>query len=276
MMRESSSRWAVCVYICALGCTQHPDPELSAENRSGELAEPAQEPVGAVAIVQTGQIQRYDVPNPAPYRYSETHYDRAGQIIERMMYRRDGTRDEFSEYEGGRIQHTTSFEPDGRTLDVVRRFSYDDANRFTELRYCSTSAPDCTAWRIDIVETWTPAGRPLTGSVVGGAGTARMAWTYDAKGRLLEKTLGVSVWYYDYDDHGRLKGWEHSFPNDDEGNRWEYEYDDSGRVTEEITRGGFLPVHAVVEYSYEHLLELEPGVTITGVESIVQSPGGVH
>jgi hypothetical protein len=40
------------------------------------------------------------------------------------------------------------------------------------------------------------------------------------------------------------------------------------RPRRELDVDGFVPIHAVVEYSYEQLLALEPGVMITGVEAI--------
>jgi hypothetical protein len=64
-------------------------------------------------------------------------------------------------------------------------------------------------------------------------------------------------------------GWDVSFPGDDEGNRREYEYDADGRVIREVWRGGFVPIHAIVDYVYVDLTAMSPEVTITGVEVVL-------
>jgi YD repeat-containing protein len=247
--------------LCAPGCTRPPP-------------KPEQEyPPDAVAIVQTGRIQAHDSPE---YLHSEARYNRAGQLMERATYRRDGTRYAIREYEDGRIQSETRFDEDGRTVDSVEWFVHDDSNRLVEIRYCSIAVLDCEPWRVDAVESWTPEGLPLLGSIPVSPDKqpARIDWKYDGKGRLLEKTLAHNTWSFTYDARGRLVEWQPTYMNGDEGPRV-FEYDDAGRIVRETHPGWGSAIDVVIDYSYEQLLELQPGVTITGVEAITQSYGSM-
>jgi YD repeat-containing protein len=259
--------------LCAPGCTRPPP-------------EPEQEyPPDAVAIVQTGRCIQNDkrgLRDRQPfseYVYSEARYNRAGQLMERVTYRRDGTRYVVREYEDGRIQSETQFDEDGRTVESVEWFMYDDANRLVEMRYCPIAVLDCEPWRVDVVETWTPEGLPLLGSVpvsldLDKGVPARIDWKYDVERRLIEKKLAYSTWSFTYDARGRLIEWQPSYINGDEGPRV-FEYDDAGRMVREAERGWGSADAVVIDYSYEQLLELQPGVTITGVEAITQSYGSM-
>lgn len=144
----------------------------------------------------------------------------------------------------------------------MKRFTYDEAGKLREVRYCSTLDPQCKAWRIDTIVSWTDDGRPLTCTLQAYANPGDCAWTYDAAGRLVEKRIGWGIWTYDYDERGRLLGLDFLFPADDEGNRRAYKYGEDGRITRELWLGGFVPIHAVVEYDYVDFLAAPPAITL--------------
>ena len=254
-----------CLFV--LGCTRH----------SSEQDATTREAARVVALVQTGRLREYELGEEGrEYLYSEARYDPAGQLMERVIYRRDATRIHLREYENGQIRSVTKFDDEGRAVDHVLRFVYEEADRLVEIRYCATVELDCPAWRVDVVETWTPTGLPLRGSVRWQRLVLAIDWRYDAKGRLIEKKLAATSWSFEYDDHDRLIGWDASFPGSGEGGTRVFEYDDAGRLVRELEVGAWSPVGAMIEYSYVQVTALRPGVEVTGVEDLTQSHGSVN
>ena len=253
--------------LLVLGCTRH----SSEQDASGHEA------ARVVALVQTGRLREHDRGEEGrEYSYSEARYDQAGQLMDRVIYRRDETRVHLREYENGQIRSVTTFDDEGREADYVLRFVYEEADRLVEIRYCATAELNCPAWRVDVVETWTPTGLPLHGSVRWQGLVLAIDWRYDAKGRLIEKKLAATSWSFEYDDHDRLIGWDASFPGSGEGGTRVFEYDDAGRLVRELEVGAWSPVGAMIEYSYVQVTALRPGVEVTGVEDLTQSHGSVN
>lgn len=225
----------------------------------------------AVTLVQLGRSRSHDMAESEAYRSSLARYDAQGTLMERVLYRADGTQAEVTMFGAHGRLSVLKYGPDGLTPRMSRRFNYDDSGRLVEVRYCSSAAVDCSPWGVDTVEDWTADGRPLTGTAVRhteeiAAGT----WTYDEAGRLIETRWGRSVWTCRYDPEGRLVGRGWSAPSDDEGGQWEYAYGAAGRLVRETEIGGFVPVLAITSFSYELVGESDFGLAISGAEGLDQ------